>query len=279
MLVPETHLPDLQEAVVDCAPGDPAPGDRAEQGGDEVQSDIRRAIERARQVAIWLTAIESKSAPFALDGRVVAAMNAGYTQERSIASLVRLESLTAPLALEHGVAAQILRTDPQDREVAPAELDARVEDQVRDPEGAMVRGMAGRLDPISAPSELDERLLRQLDEEAPTTRPTAGPVAGRARSVAAGLALAAGVLLSVWLSDPSATPAAGPVTAEVAHASSLYQARSVVASAAQPGASSSRETTSASGHAFRVQRLTEDTLTPADRAVIQALGLPSGGEG
>ncbi|WP_145194364.1 hypothetical protein [Planctomycetes bacterium Poly30] len=262
MLIPEARLPELpSESGPDRTPG-------VLESGEEINASdsVRLAVERAGVVAEWLLSLEPKAAPSSLEGAVVAAIHAGYQQERAVAALARLGRQKAPSGLEQLVAAHVLRTDPQTRAVAPLELDQRVQERVMQPEASMVRGMTDRLPLVHAPSELDLRLERQLvrgDAALQDPSRKSGPgkvfvrrlqVFGASMALAGAIAFFGGVPSSLWVSGAKSRPG------------SLDQV-----------ASSGEIATSASGLSFRVVRLTDETITDAERSLIQALGLPVGG--
>lgn len=289
-LIPEAWLPGVDlpdgagqmgdtDAPDHAAKGSAGAGDSKSDGLDSsgLNAGERLAITRGRQVATWLSRLEPQAAPFALEGLVVAGMNAGHRQQRSVDSLALLGHQGAPVALDGLVAAHILRSDPQARfrgadgapgtELrAPDGLARLVEERVVEPEGTMVRGMAKRLDAVQAPSGLQSRLEREISDGLTDSK---GRQRGRlfsGRAMAASFALAAVVFLNFssgdWVTAPS------DVTDPAGGSSSSLEV------AAADGVS-----LTASGLSFRVVRVTNETLTDADRAVIGALGLPVEGEG
>ena len=252
ILIPEGLLPGIP--FQDALPVEAA----------SASDEQRSAVARGHVVASWLQQLERQSAPFSLEGLVVAAMNPGQRQARATESLLGLAKLKAPSELDILVAGDILRTDPSDSwvaERAPRELDGLVEDRVLEPEAGLVRGMAQRLDAVQAPRELEARLERQLDSGI-----YAKPVRTRPwlRAATAGLALAACLLIVSRLGQPgmsAVTPGVGTPAPD----------------AAPVALASGDVLTTASGLPFTVTLVDGDSMTDADRGVVRMLGLPASG--
>ncbi len=260
VLIPETALPELSGEA--GSGSEPQVDLTSEGSAEEVQ-----AAQRGRVVAQWLQSLERRSAPFGLDGRVVAAMNGGFRQDRAVAALAALRPEATPVELESMVAARVLRNEPQARQTAPDQLDALVERRVAEPEATLVEGMAKRLDPIQAPSELEGRVEGELQVGDEPGVGSSAPLSTY-RGLAAGLALAACALFMLFPNgrdQASSTAGPGVVPPAVEIAAAPVQSGDIVSSR--------------SGISFRVVRVTEENMTAADRAVIGALGLPVSEEG
>ncbi len=140
-------------------------------------SACRRELARAERRVAIVRELPRASAPSALDGAVVAALQAGARQERVIRALAALMPFPAPEDLERRIAL------PR----APAVLDRLVEEDMADPAKALVSRFVRRLERLRAPDELAER-LRSIPARSPGRLLT--PVL-----VAAGLVLVVGSLV------------------------------------------------------------------------------------
>jgi len=99
------------------------------------------------------------AAPLELEGRVVAAIQAGYRQDRVIAAVRGLARLPAPAALPGDLIDRALG-GPDGQPRAPAVLERLVDEDLRGSSAALARRFAGRLDRRPAPRALAHRLQR-----------------------------------------------------------------------------------------------------------------------
>ena len=107
-----------------------------------------------RQVAA-LRALERRTAPAELDGRVVAACHAGHREERVAAALTSLRHRKAPRELGPIVFGS-------DSVVAPRALDDRVDSDLARPEDVAARRAAARLERLRAPRRLRAQVERTI---------------------------------------------------------------------------------------------------------------------
>jgi hypothetical protein len=133
-----------------------------------------RAME-AREGA--LSGLRRLSAPPELEGAVVAALEAGFRQERAVDALLGLGRVASPRALDHALQGELgaLESPPASltaarRLSAPEVLAELVSEELADPAGHRVRRFVGSLERLSAPAELAERLAAQ-DWSRPVRRP------------------------------------------------------------------------------------------------------------
>jgi len=123
-----------------------------------------RAFE-AREAA--LSRLTRFAAPAELDGAVVAALEAGFRQERAVGALGVLGRVAPPRALDHALQGELVSAPgaaalPTPRRLrAPSELAGRVSDELGDPAGHRVRRFVGSLERLQAPAELAERLTAE----------------------------------------------------------------------------------------------------------------------
>lgn len=171
---------------------------------------LRRASERLR-------ALPRHQAPGALEGRVVASLEAGARQDRAVEALRGLQRQDPPAALE----ARLAHAGDRDAELrpalaaclrarrpAPAVLERLVAEEIADPRGSTARRWIGYLRRWAAPEDLDRRVLGRRPHRVP------------ARLV--GLAAAALVLvLAVHVGERAGRPAQHTYPFEVVRASSL----------------------------------------------------------
>ncbi len=129
----------------------------------------------AREAA--LGGLARLAAPAELDGAVVAALEAGFRQERAVGSLRGLGRVASPRALDNALQGELVAPGsvsaslPAARRLrAPALLAERVSDELGDPAGHRVRRFVGSLSRLSAPAELDRRLAAE-DWSRPARRP------------------------------------------------------------------------------------------------------------
>jgi hypothetical protein len=133
------------------------------------------------------------AAPAELEGRVVAALQAGHRQERSVRHLQALERREVPADLERALIEELSSGHP-----APPELERRVASALfDDPQLHAARRAFRRLPRVAAPAALAERLEREL---APVA--SRGPL--RPRLLRVGLAAAAAFVLYLGLRPENA---------------------------------------------------------------------------
>lgn len=98
-------------------------------------------------------------APADLDGRVVAALQAGRREERAVAAVRSLARVEAPAELAARVRRLAERSFPDDPERrAPGVLDRLVEQEIADHPASVTKRMVGGLTRRAAPSLLEESL-------------------------------------------------------------------------------------------------------------------------
>lgn len=158
-------------------------------GGSHVEAcaSCRAFAASAEALGRALAAVPRRPAPIALDGRVVAALQAGHRQERAVGQVSSLEGLEAPEALSRGLDRALSGGSALPRHPAPAVLERLVREELADPVAARARRHLGALPRRAAPEELRKRLERDLARRA-------GP---RRRGARVGLTLAAVVLALV----------------------------------------------------------------------------------
>lgn len=120
-----------------------------------------------------LGGLERLTAPAELDGAVVAALEAGYRQDRAVDALRGLGRVSSPRELDHALTGELasreVLTDAEvpdlpsslpaaQRMRAPSELADLVAEELGDPAGQRVRRFVGSLERLEAPAELEERL-------------------------------------------------------------------------------------------------------------------------
>ena len=150
-----------------------------------------------------LSGLERLAAPEALDGAVVAALEAGFRQDRAVAALSRLGRVSSPRALDHALSGELLSREqaadadasglpgslPAARRLhAPSVLADLVSEELGDPAGHRVRRYVGSLERLAVPAELAERLAAE-DWSRPPRRPV--PALAAAALGALGLAVLA----------------------------------------------------------------------------------------
>jgi hypothetical protein len=138
--------------------------------------------QRLRVQASALGRLQRVGAPDELDGRVVAAAQAGYREDRAVRHVRGLPTVDAPSELERRVA------DLLTPRLAPAVLARLVAEDAEDPARALARRFTCKVGKRPAPGELDERMTRGIDA-------TASSSFTWRRAVA----LAAGLLLTAWV--------------------------------------------------------------------------------
>ena len=123
--------------------------------------------------------LERTEAPRELDGRVVAALEAGHRQTRAAEAVRLLSRSVPPNELERAVElSRGLEAVQEDlgRHRAPSILDRLVEEELADPVQARAHRHLGGLEQMRAPDELDARVeasLRPSDADGPVGARTA----------------------------------------------------------------------------------------------------------
>jgi hypothetical protein len=151
----------------------------------ELCEDCRRAFGRMGRLRAALGSLARLPAPQALDGRVVAATQAGQRQERVLAHLRAALRHDAPEHLDTqvgGILGEVARV------TAPPVLQRLVEEELRDPQHALARRYVSRLRRLGPPPTLRERVHQALG----LPRRSAGR-----NALLAGAALAV-LLASIW---------------------------------------------------------------------------------
>lgn len=130
------------------------------------------------------------SVPRELDGAVIAALEAGFRQDRAVGALLGLGRVASPPELEGALADRFSQREassdvgpggaaaslPAARRLrAPAVLADLVAEELRDPAAHRVRRFVGSLERLAVPDELAERLAAQ--DWSRTRRSLARPVA------------------------------------------------------------------------------------------------------
>jgi hypothetical protein len=179
---------------------------------------------RVGRVARAVMELEQRTAPAALDGRVVAALEAGVREERAVRAVCDLEREPLPESLERAVelAAELENTElanglDTERHPVPTVLERLVGEELADPQRATVRRFVASLPRRPAPTELEARVHADLIQ-APD-RPGLRPTFGR-RLVLVSSALAAGLLAMVlfrpFFTSSTTTERARPFRVEAA---------------------------------------------------------------
>ncbi len=165
---------------------------------------------RVERVARSVRELEHHAAPTALDGRIVAALEAGVRQERVVRAVRELErerppeSLDEVIELEAGIAAELEDTElgaglDTERYPAPSVLERLVREELTDPQRAVAARFVSSLSRQSAPSELEARVHADLIEpDKPFVAPFHFGRFGR-RVALVGSSLAAGLLLALFV--------------------------------------------------------------------------------
>jgi len=153
----------------------------------------RRELARAELRAKLVRSLPRAQAPTALDGIVVAALQAGARQARAARAVEDLSTLTAPDELARRIPGL----------VAPAVLDRLVGEDLADPSMTFARRYVGRLQRLRAPTELEGRLRRNARRTSPLLG--AGILGG------AGVLLVAAVLIFTYVGrEDTTTRSSGP---------------------------------------------------------------------
>jgi len=148
------HCPEFEEALLDGARLDEPPADL---GAHLARcAECMASWERLRAHARALAGVTRRAAPWELEGRVVAAMNSGYRQERVADQIRALPPQPVPAELEARVAFGLR---------APSVLERLVREQIEsDPGAALTRRATRKLRRVRAPRELAGHVERSLGE-------------------------------------------------------------------------------------------------------------------
>ncbi|MCK6445762.1 MAG: hypothetical protein L6Q99_05160 [Planctomycetes bacterium] len=116
-----------------------------------------------------LASLPQRAAPSALDGRVVAALEAGHREERAIEAVQSLARVDVPehLAehLDRAVTRELSKAPPpftREPLVAPDVLRRLVEEELSDPSKARTRRFVGSLERLRAPEALESKVVAAL---------------------------------------------------------------------------------------------------------------------
>jgi hypothetical protein len=203
---------------LDLVVGDAPLDSRARDVLGRTPSEVERAALRAaRGHVLALRSLSRVATPASLEGLVVASLEAGHRQDRAVSLVESLEGKPAPVELDELVEGSVEVRGEGLR--APHVLDRLVGERVADPEGAMVRSMADRLERLHAPDVLDER-VRENGGFTPSGR----TVRGALLRVAGGAVLAAALILAVRLFDGTPDPAEQGPTLTIVRYESLEDA-------------------------------------------------------
>jgi len=159
--------------------------------------------ERAERLRRHCSVLPRLQAPFELDGRVFAALEAGPRPHRAPQSLTDLPEVSAPSELS-GRVARALSGDAGGLSPsrAPTVLARLVSEELADPARATIRRQVSALPRLSAPAALDRRVAREITRPAPRSR------GGRRSALAAALLCAAlFVARGLWTGAPEPEPA------------------------------------------------------------------------
>jgi hypothetical protein len=121
---------------------------------------------RVRRAVGTLALLEPAGAPAELDGRVVAALQGGFLQDRAADRVRHLEPVVAPTALGERLEAIFCELRDEGRlaePTAPRELEERVQKDLEDLPAAIARGSMSKLPRRPAPGELVDRVQVRLE--------------------------------------------------------------------------------------------------------------------
>jgi len=153
---------DFLSAMLETAPERPAAASALGAHFASCES-CRQAFERMCRIRPALANLERRRAPAALDGLVVAATQAGQRQERALAHLRTALRQEVPAQLDSflGATSSALLSGVG-RIPAPAVLERLVEEELRDPQQALMRRYVSRLQRLDAPASLRTRVQQIL---------------------------------------------------------------------------------------------------------------------
>jgi len=193
---------DLREHVAGCA---------------VCAATVRRV---GREVEL-LRSLERRAVPPELDGRVVAACQAGHREQRVADALRRLSRSSVPRELDRKVLDPAAGDFPAPSSITPQVLERLITEDLRDPSKVVARRIASRLRRLQAPDELFARVDGAL--RAGDVRPA--PVRRAAwRAVAGGLLCASVAGFFLWRErDLVVRPAPPTYRFQVEYASSLAE--------------------------------------------------------
>lgn len=109
------------------------------------------ALARFESHIAAMSRLAPRTAPRELDGLVVAAMQAGFRQDRAVTALSNLSRQAMPSDIRPEFHAPKI-------EPAPRDLDRRVIGELEDPKRAIARRLVGQLERQDVPRTLEERL-------------------------------------------------------------------------------------------------------------------------
>ena len=122
-----------------------------------------------QRLASTLSGLSRAEVPADLDGRVVAAVHAGYLQDRAVNALEHLETLTVPSALDALVEARLQSTAPPPPPEEPFTAEQESDPQTtlwplqRTPRREAPRELSRRLDEVLAAAPLQARAQAQTN--------------------------------------------------------------------------------------------------------------------
>lgn len=163
-------------------------------------ADCARYAARVARIGAALRELTPMAAPAELEGRAVAAFEAGHRSDRAVAALRTLGRREAPASLDAAVArAAGEPAVPR----APEVLRRLVVEELSDPRKATARRFVGSLPRTSAPEALYDGVGGQLQR-----RRSARP--GRAWLITTGAVLLSALLVGGWLMRREPTAAGKP---------------------------------------------------------------------
>lgn len=177
-------------------------------------ADCAAYVARAARGVDALGALERFEVPPELDGRVVAALQAGARQDRAVRMLESLSPQRADEQIDEAVVAKLeFEARHPDAELraarrrAPEVLSRLVEEELADPPAARTRRYVGSMPRLEAPVELEAALALELagvphGAGSGPPGPTGSDRAGPALTPARGLMLMAAALALVVLLGP-----------------------------------------------------------------------------
>jgi len=211
-------------------------------------------VRAALRLVSELSGLERQPVPAELEGRVVAALEAGFRQARVAAAVADLGRMSSPPELDQAVDADLegsseLSAEPPARLRVPGVLDRLVAEELADLSRARARRYLGTLRRKRAPEELRLRVAGAL-QSAGTASATANVERRGARGLVMrltlGLAAAAGLIgLGSLLSKPTTIRSADlrsePIVQHVSDPSELDQFAAALFDGASGGLLSARQ--------------------------------------
>ena len=167
---------------------------------------------RVQRTARAIAGLARQSAPLELDGRAVAACEAGFRQERVVGEIFGLVRAGAPSELE----ARVLGPGGALRRAAPPVLERLIDEDLHDPKKAIARRYGGRLGRVAAPESLRQRVTQAF------ARGFAPERQGVSRRLVGSLAVfALAIAAAVWWRAHEALPAPSKAEFTVTRMNSL----------------------------------------------------------